>query len=152
LKSNAAAYKHECRVLRWKQRLVVSWLHRVSGRRVDLQSVTGYAQEAAAHKTCLGHIPCRDLQHQNTLTEMLTTTVINTRLRNIKDLKICDNGILIKLLTFWTLSMSCFLFKNNISEAGLLSPSSGKSRLSWAQSIELVPVSVNTNFILQRFQ
>jgi hypothetical protein len=36
-----------------------------------------------------------------------------------KDLKVCDDGILIQLLCFWTLSVVLFLLKtHNISETG----------------------------------
>jgi hypothetical protein len=40
-----------------------------------------------------------------------------------------------------------FYLKTNVSETGLLSPSSGKSLLSWTQPIELVPVSVDGRYM-----
>jgi hypothetical protein len=48
--------------------------------------------------------------------------------------------VCVQLLVFWTLSIVQSLFKNNVSET-LLSPSSGKNLLSWAQSTELVSIS-----------
>jgi hypothetical protein len=59
------------RVLRWKLSLMVISLSYASERLIDLQHVMGYAHPAAAR---LEHTPCRDLQHQNTLEEFLTTT------------------------------------------------------------------------------
>jgi hypothetical protein len=35
--------------------------------------------------------------------------------KNFQDLKVCDDGILIPLLVFWTLSIVQSLFKNNVS-------------------------------------
>jgi hypothetical protein len=57
-----------------------------------------------------------------------------------KDLlvNIWGNSLCLQLLNFWTLSIVLFfLFKTQRFGDWILSPSSGKSLLSWAQSIEL---------------
>jgi hypothetical protein len=36
-----------------------------------------------------------------------------------EDLEACENVILTQWVTFWTLPITCFLFKNNISEIEL---------------------------------
>jgi hypothetical protein len=45
---------------------------------------------------------------------------------NKYDLKICDDGTLIQILCFWTLSIALFLFKTQRFGDWILSPSSGK--------------------------
>jgi hypothetical protein len=55
-------------------------------------------------------------------------------------LKVRDDGILIQLLTFLK-SVVLFFIKKQRFGYWTLSPASGKSLLSWAQSIEIVPIS-----------
>jgi hypothetical protein len=45
-----------------------------------------------------------------------------------------------QVLCFGHYTLSCFLLKQYFGD-WILSPSSGKNLLSWAQSIELVPIS-----------
>jgi hypothetical protein len=45
-------------------------------------------------------------------------------------LKVCDDGTVIQLLSFWTNPSSCFLFKTQRLGDWILSPSSGESLLS----------------------
>jgi hypothetical protein len=67
----------------------------------------------------------------------------------IKDVKLCDEGTLVQMLCFCTLSIvlslskkpSCLFFKTQGCGNWILSLSSGKTYSVWAQSIELVPVS-----------
>jgi hypothetical protein len=59
----------------------------------------------------------------------LTQDLVGHRVR---DLKVCDDGILIPLLVFWTLSIVQFLFKNNVSEIET-------SSVQWAQLSRLLP-------------
>jgi hypothetical protein len=40
-------------------------------------------------------------------------------------MNVCGDGILIKLLCFWTLSVVLFLFKTQLFKDWILSPSSG---------------------------
>jgi hypothetical protein len=47
---------------------------------------------------------------------------------------------IIQLLSFWMSSIPCFSFKTQHFIDWILSPFSGKSILSWAQSIDLVPI------------
>jgi hypothetical protein len=49
------------------------------------------------------------------------------------------NKSTVQILCFWTLSIVLFLFKRQRFEDLILSPSSGRNFLSWAQSIELFP-------------
>jgi hypothetical protein len=54
---------------------------------------------------------------------------------------LCPSLQLLQLLCFWTLSIILFLFGTQRFGDWILSPSSGKNISSWAQSIELVPIS-----------
>jgi hypothetical protein len=53
-------------------------------------------------------------------------------------IKVCDDGI--ELLTFLTFPSPFFYLKARFGD-WTLPPSSGKSLLKWAQSIELAPIS-----------
>jgi hypothetical protein len=73
------------------------------------------------------------------------------RIKKKSDLKVCDNGTLVQILCFWTLSIilplcktqSClYILKHNVSETGFCLRLQ-VNLLSWAQSIELVPVSID---------
>jgi hypothetical protein len=46
-----------------------------------------------------------------------------------------------KLLNFWTLPITLVFMQNTSFRHWILSPSSGKSLLSWAESIELLHIS-----------
>jgi hypothetical protein len=57
-----------------------------------------------------------------------------------RDLKVCDDGILIQLLCFWTLSISCFYLKHMFRRLDSVSVFRW-NLLGWAQSIDLVYIS-----------
>jgi hypothetical protein len=68
----------------------------------------------------------------------------------LKILKVCDDGTLIQLLCFWTLSTSCFYLKHTIFR-GLDSVSIFRwNVLSWAQSMvwrEWLALSTGPNWV-----
>jgi hypothetical protein len=67
----------------------------------------------------------------------------NSKVTYQQDLNNCDNGILTQLLTFRILSIVLFFIQKQRFGDWTLAPSLGKSPLSWAQSIELVSISVS---------